>query len=219
MTNEEYIANNDFNGLLEKNKRFIEVQANRYNQDYDTVKDLESIGQAALWTAISKWEPNKGPFWPHAKIYIKRDMIRFLNENSRTIRIPSSALRAYQKDGEYIFAKGNFIPETSTISINTPINDQNSTLEDVLGAEMLYDTIETIKVQNNALYKAIDKIVKVKHKDMLKMYFAMEPYTQEYTYKEIGMKYDISKEAVRQQITSVLKELKNNDQLRRSQEE
>jgi RNA polymerase primary sigma factor len=57
----------------------------------------------------------------------------------------------------------------------------------------------------------VDSIIQVLNErecDIIKMYYAIQPYDKEYTYQEIGKKYDITKERVRQIIDKIMRKLR-----------
>lgn len=187
-----------FEELLKANTRYIEIIANQYGQDGDTVKDLEQVGRIGLWTAFNKYDPTKEiPFMKFAVWYIKKEMMKFLDENARTIRIPANQL--YNKE---------FISTTRTISLDTPINDDTGTLHDVIGSEVSEEGKDF-----TSLYTTLESLKKDSHREMVKMKFGFAPYNEPHTNEDIAQEYGCTRENVRQIITKVLKKLENDKRL------
>ena len=112
-TNEQLVAEKNYNELLDNNSRYIEYCANQFYQDYEIVKDLEQVGRIGLYEAMTKYNPTKGvPFMKFASLYIKKEMLRYLIENGRTIRLPQNKI--YDK---------TFVPTTNTISFEYQIGE------------------------------------------------------------------------------------------------
>ena len=55
---------------------------------------------------------------------------------------------------------------------------------------------------------AIITVLNDKEKDFIQMYYGIKPYEKEYTYQEIGNKYGITKERVRQIIDKIMRKLR-----------
>lgn len=192
--NIQYVLDKDFNCLLIANTRLIEIWANSYFQDYETVKDLESVGQMGLYEAMLRFDPSKNiKFISFAKFYCKGAMLNWLSDNARTIRLPRN-----------IAQNKEFVCTTNTISLNTPINEFGDVLSDLI-------RIDEPEYQNDysIIYKAINKIKKENHQDILKMYFGLTPYQQKYSSKEISIKYNKTRQNINIIVKKVLKQLKN----------
>jgi RNA polymerase primary sigma factor len=193
-TNEELVADKDFNQLLKNNLRYIHTVASSLNQD-EYFEDLVQHGRIALHKAMGLYNPSKGiPFIKYAGGQIRFEMLKFLSENARIIRLPANILNSDKKNG---------IQRPGVISYNQPINEDGDELIDMLFVD---DTDhQTDKI--NTLLTMLNKLPE-KQQKLLKMRYGIgqdEPMTLE----QIATEYNISREAIRQSINKALESLKN----------
>lgn len=201
-----------FDEILDKYKRYVEVLANSYGQlDYEVVKDIEQEGLIGLWEAYQKFDSTLGvPFLGYAKMYIRGRQLDYLTNNARTIRLPANIVKTLKK--------GNFLITTDTISIdqessyNTNYfsgskNSDTGTLKDFL----ISDDIQ-VPNDNSVLYTAFNEAkLKDKAKDIILMYFGLEPYEKKHYFSEIGIKYNVSRESIRQIFEKSMKKLRKDE--------
>jgi RNA polymerase primary sigma factor len=77
--------------LVTSNLRFVLSVAKMYAYKPEDFVDLVSAGNEGLYEASGKFDPSKGfKFISFAIWYIRKEMIKFLSENSRTIKIPTN---------------------------------------------------------------------------------------------------------------------------------
>jgi len=77
--------------LVTSNLRFVLSVAKMYAFKSEDFVDLVSAGNEGLYEASGKFDPTKGfKFISFAIWYIRKEMIKFLAENSRTIKIPTN---------------------------------------------------------------------------------------------------------------------------------
>lgn len=77
--------------LVTSNLRFVLSVAKMYSYKPEDFVDLVSAGNEGLYEASGKFDPSKGfKFISFAIWYIRKEMIKFLSENSRTIKIPTN---------------------------------------------------------------------------------------------------------------------------------
>ncbi len=119
MNNREMIK------LQKQYHRYLIVMTNRLTYDEEMRQDLYQEGLIGLFNAYNKFNEDKGMFHSLAIMEMKGNMLKYLTKNSRTIRIP-----AHQQNSR---RTADFL--VSTISMETPINDDNGTIEDLLTFE------------------------------------------------------------------------------------
>lgn len=124
-------SNNKYNDI--DYHRYVEKICNKYGQahEYD---DLYQVCHIALWTAEQRYDPETGPFHHYALVCMKGELMKWLTDFSRTIRIPANKQRGENKI--------SYIPTISTeISLG---DDTTSTIEDLLEADEVehWDGIE-----------------------------------------------------------------------------
>jgi len=188
-----------FEEILKANTRYIEIIANQYFQDIDTVKDLEQVGRIGLWTAYQRYDPTKEiPFMKYAVWYIKKEMTKFLSENGRTIRLPNNLV--YDK---------TFIP-TKTISLDTQINENEGTLNDIIGSE--------VSEEGNDYTSLKTALMSLKDKDriLIEMHFGFKD-RDPMSFAAIARELGTSRQNIEEKIKRVLKKLKKNERLQKTQ--
>lgn len=117
----QLIKYSTFEETLKAYNRYILRCAQRTGVD-EHIDDIKQAAAIGLFNCYERFDESKGSFHSIAQFYIKKEIIEYLNKNTRTIRIPASALR----DPDI------HIP--TTISTNTPINNEDAgTIEDLLG--------------------------------------------------------------------------------------
>jgi len=94
------------NELVTANLRFVVSVAKMYASNPDDFADVVAAGNMGLIEAAEKFDPTRGfKFISFAVWYIRKEMINYLNDNSRTIRIPINQnviLRELMKTGNEI---------------------------------------------------------------------------------------------------------------------
>ena len=77
--------------LVEANLRFVLSVAKMYSQDPVVIEDLIQAGNIGLVDSSRKFDPSRGfKFISFAVWHIRKEMILFLSQSSRTIRIPEN---------------------------------------------------------------------------------------------------------------------------------
>jgi len=87
--------------LVEANLRFVLSVAKMYSKDPIIVEDLIQAGNIGLVDSAKKFDPSKGfKFISFAVWHIRKEMISFLSQNSRTVRIPDNKIQLMSKARE-----------------------------------------------------------------------------------------------------------------------
>lgn len=95
--------------LVISNLRFVITVAKMYTKDPDEFNDIISAGNMGLIEAAEKFDPSRGfKFISFAVWYIRKEMIKHMCDNSRTIRVPqhrSQELRAIMDGATALVSK------------------------------------------------------------------------------------------------------------------
>lgn len=189
----------DFNKILKDNIRLIQYISTKMGQnDLDVIADLVQVGRIGLWEAYQRYDETKGPFNYYATIWIKKYMKEHLSNNARTIRIPNYQIN---KADESL---------VKTVSINTYVGSENSTLEELLSSSDSYTPFEdkdAVMSQKALVEGLLTKVKKERTRDMIKMRFGLAPYEDSHYLQDIADKYGISREATRVIIKTALSKL------------
>ena len=170
-----------FEEVWDSHKNLIYKLALSFNAGNEHRSDLVQCGRIGIHRAIQTYQPEKGgKFISWVITHVKKEMINYLNDNLRTIRIPVSQLR--QQDRETF-------PTENMHSLDDSIYDDG---------EPLYSTIayeeETHEINPFILHlRHFLPKLKVSYQNILNL-----RYMQEKTYDEIAEELDVSKENIRQ---------------------
>jgi RNA polymerase sigma factor (sigma-70 family) len=175
--------------ILKDYNRYIQTVAMRMGQPQYT-EDLIQIGRIAALQAYSRLDETKikNDEKSYITTCIKGSMKNFLTDNARTIKIP-----AYKQGEVHI----------STLSINTPVGDEGSTVEDFIASSEDYIPLQP----NEKLREALTQL-KPKYKTIITMYFDLEDNSQPKTLREIAVELGMSFQAVNQQLKLAITKLK-----------
>lgn len=222
--------------LTKANLRFVVSVAKQYQNQGMSLPDLINEGNLGLIKAAQRFDETKGfKFISYAVWWIRQSILQALAEQSRIVRLPLNKIgslnkisKAYAKlEQEYErtpnpeeVASELDIPDSEVreslrhtgkhLSMDAPLaNDEDNTMYDFMKnddgqtpeSELMY---ESLKLEIN---RAISTLTP-KEADILKMFFGLEGYTP-MTLDEIGEKFDLTRERVRQIKEKAIRRLKH----------
>lgn len=224
--------------LVEANLRFIISVAKQYQNKGLPLVDLIQSGCEGAIEASTRWDPSKGfKFISYAVWWIRQAITKFISDNSRTVRVPISQIVCVSKINKVInkleqeynrepaieeieqkldidSSKINsaLIAINKSISLDTPFKDdddvgclldiipnKNST-DDVINTEPYYE-----------LKFILNKLSDREH-DIIKMIYGID--MSQIPLKQIGQKFGLVAERVRQIQHSILNKLKSHTTLK-----
>ena len=221
--------------LIKANIRLVVNIAKRYRQYSESFLDLIQAGNEGLIRAVDKFDYTKGDrFSTYATWWIRRAVLRHLNQKERMIRLPnylSSRIRkihqtrkelsiqlkrtptmdeigqALDLTGEDVRRLLNYAQHT--LSLDEPFgNDDDSSLENYI--ENTNAPNPFIEVRQNLLSEdildALDELTE-REAQILKMRFGLGGYRQ-YTLKELGEIFGLTRERIRQIQKGALRKLR-----------
>ena len=227
--------------LTRANLRFVVSVAKQYQNQGLTLPDLINEGNLGLIKAAKRFDETRGfKFISYAVWWIRQSIMQSISEHSRIVRLPVNQLGSLTKINkaftklEQEFEREPSLEElaeiteltvdkisdafrisTRQVSVDAPLlNGEDNSLLDVLQNKEVVQA-DTI-MMNHAMKSEIERSLNVlddKERDVITLFFGLtseEPYTLE----EIGEKYDLSRERVRQIKEKALRKLRlrNNSQ-------
>lgn len=222
------------NKLIEANLRFVVSVAKQYQNQGLSLPDLIDEGNLGLIKAAQKFDETRGfKFISYAVWWIRQSILQALAEQSRIVKLPLNQVGAQNKIGKEISRfeqkyqrkpsdeelAGNLnIPvEKITdsmrvtgrhVSVDAPFQEgEDNSLLDVMTNDDAPMADEGLN--HESLSKEVDRALSQlnpKERDILKMFFGIG--CQEMTLEEIGAKFDLTRERVRQIKEKAIRQLK-----------
>lgn len=219
--------------MIRANLRLVVSIAKEYMNKGLSFLDLLQEGNLGLMRAIEKYDYRRGyKFGTYASWWIRQSITRALSDKPRTIRIPSHLSEMRRKisksfhefvktqgrepDPEEIFSDMGINPASAQrildlikqpISLETPVGE-DSKLEDFIedgestGLEVLIECIDQARNAHHLL-----SLLRPREREILRLRFGIGEPTS-YTLREVGQRFGISRERVRQIERKALKQLR-----------
>jgi len=220
--------------LVNANLKFVISIAKEYQNQGLSLADLISEGNFGLVKAATRFDPTRGfRFISYAVWWIKQSIIQSLNDNSRMIRLPANVilklakirkeLEKFEFENERNASSGEIINEDSedddlTViqtpsvgSLNAPINEEGGELSELIAdtgedANEAYEIDKRLKEELNETLSVLDD----RERDIIESYFGINREHVGMTLDDIGEKYDLTKERIRQIKEKAIRKLRHN---------
>ncbi len=220
--------------LIKSNLRFVVSVAKQYQNQGLSLNDLIDEGNVGLIKAVKRYDVTKGfKFISYAVWWIKQSILQALAENSRIIRLPlnrvgtlSKVSKTYSKleqefkrepspdeIAELLDLNVEEINETfrinqKKISLDAPINnEENSYIETFSNEDSPPPDRELIRESLKEEIESAIKILSLREQEVIKLYFGID-CEQPHTLEEIGDKFNLTRERVRQIKEKALRRLR-----------
>ena len=222
--------------LVTANLRFVVSVAKQYQHQGLSLTDLIDEGNIGLIKAAQKFDETRGfKFISYAVWWIRQSILQALAEQSRIVRLPlnqvgslnkiSKAFSKFEQENERRPSPEELADELEIpvdkisdtmkvsgrhISVDAPfVEGEDNSLLDVLVNDD--SPMADRSLVNESLSKEIDRALSTlteREKDIIQMFFGIN--TQEMTLEEIGDKFGLTRERVRQIKEKAIRRLRQN---------
>ena len=222
--------------LTKANLRFVVSVAKQYQNQGLSLPDLINEGNLGLIKAAQRFDETRGfKFISYAVWWIRQSILQALAEQSRIVRLPLNKIGSINKINKtYAKLEQEFEREPNAeeiaevleiteaevkesmknagrhISMDAPlVQDEDNTMYDVLKSEEA-PTPET-ELLYESLRKEIDRAISTltqREQDVVRLYFGLNG-SHTMTLEEIGEKFDLTRERVRQIKEKAIRRLKH----------
>ena len=207
--------------LVIGNLRFVISVAKQYmNQGLD-LSDLISEGNIGMMRAAEEFDPTKKVrFISYAVWWVKQAIMSALNDNARTIRLPSNIIQEYQKSKKQLLNENDkdfankyekqaslFIPKT--VNLSDEINDEGDQLIDIIVNKDSLDPekyLDNEDERKNRVRQALS-ILDEKERQIIEKYFGLNGVQS--NLEDLGEEFGCTKERIRQLKEKAMKKLRN----------
>ena len=212
--------------LVEANLRFVVNTAKKYQNQGLPLEDLISEGNIGLMNAIERYDPEKGyHFISYAVWWIRQAILKAIYEKSRLIRLPlnrANELQQIEKTKKALLTEIGEDPTDAEISRITGIPEKDVTDIQAISRELIslerpvYDERDSSSLKDHvqdesimapeeqsmrsAMADDIDSVLSTlteKEADILRHRFGLGD-RRPLSLKEIGDRYGLTKERIRQ---------------------
>lgn len=220
--------------LVSANLRFVVSVAKQYQNQGLSLPDLIDEGNLGLIKAAQKFDETRGfKFISYAVWWIRQSILQALAEQSRIVRLPlnqvgslnkiGKALQRFEQENERRPSPAELAEQLDVpvekiadtmkvsgrhVSVDAPFVDgEDNSLLDVLPNEdsPMADSSLTQESLSKEVNCALEQL-NPRERDILKMFFGIG--CQEMTLEEIGAKFDLTRERVRQIKEKAIRRLK-----------
>ncbi|MCX4293222.1 MAG: RNA polymerase sigma factor RpoD/SigA [Prevotella sp.] len=222
--------------LVKANLRFVVSVAKQYQNQGLSLPDLINEGNVGLIKAAEKFDETRGfKFISYAVWWIRQSILQAIAEQSRMVRLPLNQIGSVNKINKELnkfeqeFERRPSAEEISErtdmpqdkindvltvgshhVSVDAPFTDgEENTLLDTMASNdsTMADkelVAESLRTEINEILKCLSE----KERNILKAFFGIN--MNEMTLDEIGTKYGLTRERVRQIKEKAIRQLRNN---------
>jgi len=208
--------------LVVGNLRFVISVAKMFQNQGMDIMDLISEGNIGLIKAAERFDPTTGlKFISYAVWWVRQSIMASLNENARTIRLPSNLIQESQKaKKEEVSQEDNFFINNSDEPVNTinlpycvglykTINDEGDQLIDMIpnknaeSPDAILNSPEEMKKKVSLMLSILDEREKI----IIERYYGLTGI--ESNLDDLGEEFGCTKERIRQLRDKAIKKLRN----------
>ena len=222
--------------LTKANLRFVVSVAKQYQNQGLSLADLINEGNVGLIKAAEKFDETRGfKFISYAVWWIRQSILQAIAEQSRIVRLPLNQVGSVNKINRVLsqfeqenerrpnnreIAERTDIPEEKIdeamqingrhVSVDAPFADgeDNSLLDVIVNDNSPMADLELVKESLRAEIKTALQMLNERERNIITAFFGIEQ--PEMTLEEIGSKYGLTRERVRQIKEKAIRRLRSN---------
>lgn len=237
---DDYVA---LNKLIRGNLRFVVSVSKQYQNQGLTLPDLINEGNLGLIKAAKRFDETKGfKFISYAVWWIRQSILQALAEQARIVRLPLNKIGSINKINQVFTRLEQEFERTPTaeeiakeldlapkeikqimnntghhVSMDAPLlQDEDNNLYDIMLSK---DSISPEKnLLKESLNKEIERVLSTlthREAEIIRLYYGLS-YKNAFTLEEIGEKFDLTRERVRQIKGKVIKVLRSRSKVLKS---
>jgi RNA polymerase primary sigma factor len=208
--------------LIVGNLRFVISVAKMYQNQGMDIMDLISEGNIGLMKAAERFDPTSGlKFISYAVWWVRQSIMASLNENARTIRLPSNLIQEAQKakkdevsdEDNFYIGNGEEQPTSPNlpycVGLYKTINEEGDQLIDMIpnkeaeSPDAILNSPEEIKKKVALMLNVLDEREKI----IIERYYGLTGI--ESNLDDLGEEFGCTKERIRQLRDKAIKKLRN----------
>jgi RNA polymerase primary sigma factor len=227
--------NSAIDELVFANLKFVISIAKEYQGQGLLLSDLINEGNYGLIKAANRFDYTRGfRFISYAVWWIKQSIIQSLNDNARTIRLPSNVINKlsylkkeiekfkFENEREPVYgdilvdnADGEIFTEInlpSCKSLNDTVSDDGSELYELIGNPM-NDNDDNFYTIDSVIKFELDKTLSIltdRERAIIDYYYGLDNNFESMTLEAIGEKFKLTKERIRQIKERAIRKLRYN---------
>jgi RNA polymerase primary sigma factor len=205
------------NKLVKANLRFVVSVAKQYQNQGISLQDMINEGNLGLIKAAKRFDETRGfKFISYAVWWIRQAILQAIADQSRIVRLPLNQVGTINKIKKEIARLEQDMQRPPTIeelseALDLPeykiseimkMNTYTQSIDSPIAPDEDTKFLDTFIYPNDVLSSLSEK-----ERDIIKLFYGINS-THEYTLDEIGDKYDLSRERVRQIKERALKRLR-----------
>jgi len=231
------------NKLVRANLRFVVSVSKQYQNQGLTLPDLINEGNIGLIKAAKRFDETKGfKFISYAVWWIRQSILQALAEHARIVRLPLNKIGSINKINQAFSKMEQEFERSPTpdeiakeldldaleikqiinnsghhVSMDAPITqeDDNNLYDILLSKDSISPDSELLKESLNKEIERILSTLSSREAEIVRLYYGLSGKNA-LTLEEIGEKFDLTRERVRQIKGKVIKVLKSRSKILRS---